>query len=752
MTSKPFIPNDMTISQNQLDVLRTYLDARCDDYAREHEVFVAHLLRSYLSDPWKYRDGVPVECRLIESLSPNRKRPSAEKVWGPLAEAGVIEATPYDRHAKRSRAYRVAPDLVDAFAAAGVARDAQEAARWRWWDVRKGRETKAKAKTAKSTSSNHRVGSQLWRDAIGSLREGRLNVPAVLTHLRSLKAEADAAREAWESEGSPEFVSGVEEAIDASGIRENAGAVAALVEAWEKENGEPRTEAYREYQRLRFRYLNDASCLTALLRQRGEETDQPGIFRYRLAYRHQTSGRAGQIGGGLQSCSREMKAANYRGLGESSEVPDVRNYDLVASQPSFLVELFEEANEMGGGELDKRPLDPSWMVAYLKAGSNAKEGWARRVGVSVKTWKTVLISLLMGATLPKKPEASDGSVVRCLRENEPSCSTPQGLAKTFRKLADALRPLEQEIRRWHRWTDSALVERVGVTCGKTERAVHNAAGETYIWDREAPAHRRRRELAAHLLQGKEAAFILHLIGLADDHGFEVIAHEHDGLVTIGSIPEEAVEEAARCSGVKAARLVEKPFADPESRPLTATVQGEPAAGTSAVLRLQTPMPNHRSQRKQSRIKPSDYTVDPATGCHVWNGWKDPDGYGRKWINGKKEGAHRVAWEDANGRRVSRGKVIAHSCDNPPCVNPAHLDEKTQRANIADRQARDRQAKGMRNGRAKLTRQQVAEAKRDLAAGTTTIAQRARELGVDYGTIRDIESGKNWSHVTPAPPT
>ncbi|MFB9187253.1 HNH endonuclease signature motif containing protein [Dactylosporangium sucinum] len=52
-------------------------------------------------------------------------------------------------------------------------------------------------------------------------------------------------------------------------------------------------------------------------------------------------------------------------------------------------------------------------------------------------------------------------------------------------------------------------------------------------------------------------------------------------------------------------------------------------------------------------------------------------------------AHRVAWEVANGQPIPDGLQVLHSCDNPPCCNPAHLSIGTQAENMQQMVARGR---------------------------------------------------------------
>jgi hypothetical protein len=71
-------------------------------------------------------------------------------------------------------------------------------------------------------------------------------------------------------------------------------------------------------------------------------------------------------------------------------------------------------------------------------------------------------------------------------------------------------------------------------------------------------------------------------------------------------------------------------------------------------------------------------------------------YGCFW-NGKIIKAHRFAFETWNGPLES-DKIICHRCDNPLCVNPAHLYQGTHHDNVMDAVKRQRH----KNGQAQKT--------------------------------------------------
>jgi len=127
------------------------------------------------------------------------------------------------------------------------------------------------------------------------------------------------------------------------------------------------------------------------------------------------------------------------------------------------------------------------------------------------------------------------------------------------------------------------------------------------------------------------------------------------------------------------------------------------------------------------------------------GSRNAKGYGRFWANGRAAYAtHYALWVDS-GADVPPGMIVCHSCDNPSCVNPAHLWIGTVADNHHDAMAKGRNTKGSRHGEAKLTEADVVRIRHGAARGVSGTAL-ADEFGVSSANIYLIVHRRGWVHV------
>jgi hypothetical protein len=142
-------------------------------------------------------------------------------------------------------------------------------------------------------------------------------------------------------------------------------------------------------------------------------------------------------------------------------------------------------------------------------------------------------------------------------------------------------------------------------------------------------------------------------------------------------------------------------------------------------------PIHRFWRKVDKSNES--------GCWLWTGSSDPAGYGHFYADGKYHGSHRYAYERTHGP-IPDGMFVMHVCDNPPCVNPAHLRIGTPRDNTADMIAKGRRTPALELF--KLSATDVMAIRRSGAAERATAAQ----FGISRAQVNRIRAGQAWRHL------
>ena len=133
----------------------------------------------------------------------------------------------------------------------------------------------------------------------------------------------------------------------------------------------------------------------------------------------------------------------------------------------------------------------------------------------------------------------------------------------------------------------------------------------------------------------------------------------------------------------------------------------------------------------------------SNGCWEFQGYRDRDGYGQIGAGSpcRMIRAHRVMWEIVFGP-IPDGLDVLHICDNPPCCNWRHLWLGTNADNSADMVAKNRQAKGEKQGSAKLTEEQVYAIRVDSRSHRTLAA----EYEISKTQIGRIKRNERWKEL------
>lgn len=144
-------------------------------------------------------------------------------------------------------------------------------------------------------------------------------------------------------------------------------------------------------------------------------------------------------------------------------------------------------------------------------------------------------------------------------------------------------------------------------------------------------------------------------------------------------------------------------------------------------------------------------------CWGWSGNLNNKGYTSVQIvrNGRAKNylCHRLSYLIHKGR-IPKGLDVMHSCDNPVCTNPRHLDVGTRKDNMMDA-ARKGRAKGTSlpgesNPNSILTDDLVRYIRSVYSGGGVTQHALASSLGLTRAVVADVVGYRSWKHVTEAP--
>ena len=138
----------------------------------------------------------------------------------------------------------------------------------------------------------------------------------------------------------------------------------------------------------------------------------------------------------------------------------------------------------------------------------------------------------------------------------------------------------------------------------------------------------------------------------------------------------------------------------------------------------------------------DKTSNP-NGCWEWTASKYKDGYGRYWINNKTLRAHRYSYEIHN-IPITNDLYVCHTCDNPACVNPAHLFLGTPKDNMDDKVSKGRcqDQKGLKNPFVKLSEADIL----DIRSRKLSSNQYIKKYGISQTHFYAIINRKTWTHI------
>lgn len=144
--------------------------------------------------------------------------------------------------------------------------------------------------------------------------------------------------------------------------------------------------------------------------------------------------------------------------------------------------------------------------------------------------------------------------------------------------------------------------------------------------------------------------------------------------------------------------------------------------------------------KDGPIPPLQPELGP---CWIWTGHVFEKGYGN-FFDQKHWRAHRYSWMLHFGV-IPKDILVCHQCDNPPCVNPAHLFLGTPRKNSEDMLLKNRSAKGEEHSHAKHTKSDILKV-RELWGNGASQLEISQLFGMTQANVWMIVHRRSWKHI------
>lgn len=135
-------------------------------------------------------------------------------------------------------------------------------------------------------------------------------------------------------------------------------------------------------------------------------------------------------------------------------------------------------------------------------------------------------------------------------------------------------------------------------------------------------------------------------------------------------------------------------------------------------------------------------VKKTSNCWNWIGGINKFGYGRIALKPKVLLVHRFSYELHKGN-IPYDRYVLHSCDNPKCVNPAHLYLGTYKDNSRDMYSRGRAVLGENRSQAKLKNDQAKEIRELYKTGNYSHRGLASKYNISSAAVFNIIHNKTY---------